>query len=690
VKKNKIIGLSLYAILALQVGVYAQSENQNSTNSLESVDVISSEEKEESYTIEAMSTSTKLNLSIRDTPQSVTVMTSSQLEDLGLTTYDKLLTHVTGVTVSRSDERLHSTARGFIIDYFKIDGIPVYEDYNDLALDLSLYERIEIVRGANGLTTGAGNPGISINLVRKRANSKELAGDVTFGFDSEGTKSITADVSDALNEDGSVRGRLIVKNEDGDSFMNGYKKETNIFSAVVDTDISDKTQLSTGFSYEKSNKSGVRWGGLPAFYADGSKTNFDRSFIVSKDWTALDTEITTVFADLKHNLDNNAVLNFSYSYSKKKQEESLFYFGGAVSNTTNPYYLWAADIEQDTNNIDLSINVPFDLGGLTHEIVVGASSNITDVKKYNGAFSVSSANFYNNNVSAPDRSNLPVYYNPYKIKQKAIYLSSKILLSEELKIISGARLSSYESTQKKGAIQPVKISQEITPYLGMVYDVSKETSFYSSYTSIFKPQTKLGEDGSTIKAISGNSLEVGVKSEFLDKNLITSVSLFRTKQNNLAEDTGRIVNGVSLYREVDGVTSEGIEFDVTGNVSDNLTLNFGIANFEAKSADDTKYNTKSARTTANLSTRYKMNEFTFGAGADYQSKIYTEDATHGTITQDAYVLFNAMASYKISDSLKAQVNIENLFDKTYYEGIGSNSMVYGSPRTFSATLKYSF
>ena len=607
--KSKIVKLSVFAILALQIGVSAQSIDNN-TNSLGTLDVISSEETKDSYTVESMSTSTKLNLSIRDTPQSVSIITSQKLEDMGISSYEDMLNNITGVTLNRWDERLNSTARGFVIDYYKVDGMPTYTEYNDRDIDLSIYDRVEVVRGANGLTTGAGNPGVSINLVRKRADTKELKGNIKAEVGSWNSYSVTADISSGLNDDGSIRGRFVLKHEEKDSFMNGYKKENNLFYGVLDIDLSDDTYLSTGISYQDTDKSGIRWGGLPAFHSDGTQTNFDRSLTVSEDWTYWNTQTKSFFANLKQNLANDVSLNANYSYDVIATDNALLYFAGTVNKTDGSGISsldWQAAEEKKEHNFDINVNIPFELGGLEQEIIMGATYNLSKQTehdaRYPDGYYDEVSNFYNYDIVLPvaSSSDVPYILKPEQKEQKAVYVAGKFKMTNELKAIAGTRLSTYEYSSDDSTKNTRKFSGEITPYLGFVYDLNKQHSLYTSYTSIFKPQSHIDVSGNYLKPIEGNSYEVGAKGEYFNKKLNTSLTLFRTEQDNVGEKIdGILVAGVQVYREAQGVTSEGIEIDISGQITDNLTLDFGIANFEEKDKDGMKYNTLSARTTSNL------------------------------------------------------------------------------------------
>jgi outer membrane receptor for ferric coprogen and ferric-rhodotorulic acid len=695
---KKILTLSLFAAFALQSSLVAKD-----AKSLGTVDVVSSNDTEttKSYTVDSINSATKLALSLKDTPQSVTVFTNQKMKDLGITSYQDILSNVTGVSLSRWDERLKTSARGFTIDYYKIDGMPTYSSFDERDLDLSIFDRVEIVRGANGLLTGAGNPGMSINLIRKRANSKELKGNIILTGGSWDNYSATVDISTPLNEKGTVRGRFVAKQENKDSFMDHYEKENEILYGVVDMDLTDSTYLSVGASYQNLDRSGIRWGGLPAFYSDGSKTNFDTSDIVTNKNTYWNAETKSVFADFKQYFLNNLSFNLSFSHNRYKNESNLLYFGGVVDKTTGigqgSISGYVNEDYEKENNIDAYISAPFELGGLDHEVLFGYTYN-SSKSKYNHQGSAKQdsnlgnplINFRNINLGSLDNFRYSDG-TPNKTTQKAAYIVGKFSLLDDLKLVTGARLTNWKYTEDSGENNR-EFENELTPYVGVVYNIDKNHSIYTSYTSIFNPQDEKTQSGNYLDPIEGKNYELGVKGEYFDGKLNTSLTLFRVEQDNVASVIdGVFVEGTSnpAYKAAEGVTSKGFEFDVHGQITNNLNLSFGIANFEAKDANGDKHNTEASRTTANLFAKYKLNDLSFGAGLNYKSKYYTgEGATK--ITQDAFTLANAMIAYKINKNANLQFNVNNLFDKKYYEGIGTNSMTYGTPRNATLTLQYSF
>ncbi|WP_323595531.1 TonB-dependent siderophore receptor [Aliarcobacter butzleri] len=701
-KKGKIISMSFCVSMVLGSQLVAAQNNQNTTV-LEEIKVSENNlilnsvtEETGSYTTGATSTATKLDLSLRETPQSVLVFTRQKLDDQNITSFQELLAKTPGVSVNKWDERVMPTARGFSVDYYLFDGMPTYQQ-NANDIDLIVFDRVEVVKGANGLTTGAGNPAMGMNFIRKHANSKEFKGNIDLNAGSWDNYSQIADIQTPLNSDGSVRTRFVAKHEDKKSYMDNYEKQTDVFYGVVDMDLTDTTFASFGASYEDLQRDGVRWGGLPAFYTDGSRTDFSRSKTVSGDWTYWDVKTKTYFADLKQYVYDDISLNLSLSQRDFDTDTKLAYFSGKIDKNTglgtgSPSRYTSVRSEKE-NNIDLYASVPFEIANLEQEIVVGTMYN---------KHKVSTDNWKNANLTnvTIDVFNIQ---NPYSnwtssgkntlnsTTQKGYYLAGKFSLMQDLKLISGVRISSWEYNAANG-VGNREFDNEVTPYIGLIYDLDDNHSIYTSYTSIFKPQNFKDASGNYLDPIDGKSYEAGIKGEYFDGRLNTAISIFRIEQDGVGEK----IDGVFVantteqaYKVAKGVVSKGVEFNISGEIADNFNLDFGLANFEAEQENGTKFNTDSSRTTANLFAKYTIDDYRFGAGLNYKSKFYTgSDATK--ITQDAFITTDLMAGYKVNKNLDFQLNVNNVFDEKYYDRIGNNSMVYGDPRNFTLGMKYTF
>jgi len=698
-KKNKVIGLSLATILALQVGVFAQSEEKQNMNSLESVDVIASDEDIESYTVKSMNTATRLNLSMKDTPQSVSVITSQQIADRGFESIGDIVNSATGLSVNRSDtERQSFSARGFSISNYQIDGIS--STFNggyssgESQQDLTIYDRVEVLRGANGLISGAGDPSAAINLIKKRANSKEFEGTASVEVGSWNKYKANVDVSSAITEDGKIRARFAASLENKESFEDFYEKEKKVFYGIVEADLTDNTKLSLGASYQDNDPKASMWGGLPSVFSDGTKTNWDSSKTTAPKWTYWASKNKNYFVDLEHYFDNDIKVFASYSKTENTAESKLLYLYGSLDKTTGLGMGgsgYTGDFSREQDNVDIYASIPFELAGLNHEVLAGMIYNKQNFESYAGSGSIPSiGNFYewDGNIEEPAFSNKELKQK-LETKQLGTYLVGKFSLQENLKLITGARLTSYEKDEEVNNLN-YKHDNIVTPYAGIVYNLNNDYSLYASYTDIFKPQDSRDSNGNYLDPVEGKSYEAGIKAEFFDDKLNASFSIFKIEQDQLAQNdpSGVFIPGTTSVASVaaEGTTSEGFEIELNGEITDYWNITAGYAQFIARDADKNDVNSYQPRKTFKLFTKYTLEKLSLGAGLNWQTSTEQRD-----VSQDAYSLVDVMANYKIQKDLSLQLNINNLFDKEYYSNVGFyNQIAIGSPRNYTASLKYSF
>lgn len=670
----------------------------------------STTENSDSYTTGSMKTATKLDLSIRETPQSVMVISQQMLEDRKTDEFYTFIKKVTGVSVTEAfDGRTTYYSRGFDLDYYLLDGLPVTQNWYTINnYNMDAYDRVEIVKGANGLMVGAGNPAVSINMVRKHANSKVFKGDIEASAGSWDMYKLKTDIQTPLNEDGSVRARLVASYKDKDSFVDRTSQENSLVYGVVDADITDNTTISAGASYEENNRDGIMGGSrsLPAFYSDGTKTNFDRSKSYMFDWSEWNTSITSYFADVKHYFDNDILLNASYSHNEIHTKDRNFTniqgnLNKDGSGLTANYGKYPEKIKKDS--IDIYASIPFELAKKEHEIIVGTQYSKENDKKYKPEFSNTwnITNYFTQNGSEfttePDMGR-NILRQDADTEQKSAYLTGKFELIDDLKLILGSRFTTWEyDSYSWDTNSRTKYDHDniFTPFVGLVYDLDENHSVYTSYTDIFLPQGNVKDKSGTIlDPKEGSNYEVGIKGEYFDKKLNAGLTLFRLEQDNVAE----AINGVYVdgsngteqaYKSMEGVTSKGIELEIGGEITDNWDISAGFTHFEAKDANKDKVNTTVPRNNINIFTKYTINDFSFGAGVNWKSKGYSKSGAK-EITQDAYAVVDLMASYKFNKNLSTQLNINNLFDKTYYIGYGTSNYNYGDPVNGILSLKYKF
>ena len=668
-----------------------------------------------SYTTGSMSSATGLNISMRETPQSVSVVTAQLMHDQDLRTLTDVIIASAGLSAKEKDStRFEYSARGFDIDNYQIDGVtmPMSGGSGEPALSTAIYERIEIVRGATGLLTGAGSPSAAINLVRKRANSKEFTGSTIVGVGSWNNYNVMMDLSTPLNDDGSVRARMVVNYEDGDSYVDLASIKKSVFYTVIDTDLTENTLLSVGISYQDNQPTNPSWGGLPIWYSDGTRTAWQRSKTTSANWTYWDSTFKNYFLNISHEFSNNWKIKFNYNKMNKTLEQKLLYLSKTVDKVTGLGLRASptkADSDSKQNDIGLHLSGTFQWIEQQHEVALGLThSNFDRINNLYARDNIATPGDFNQwdgSYAEPDWGESNKNYDAIK-KQTGFYAASRLSLTDSFKFIIGGRFSDWEET---GVVWGKEVDYGdkgvFIPYAGLLYDLSDHHTAYASYTDIFKPQNKQDRYGDFLEPLKGKNYELGLKSEFFDGHLNTSAALFRIDQDNFAQkDKDHFVPGIAPPREasiaLQGTISKGFEIEVSGELMPNWNLSLSYTQFTAENAEGEKVNTYQPNKLLKLYSSYSFSgdwrDLSIGGGINWQGSNHTELTNPVTKqdelgTQEAYALVSFMARYNINEQLTAQLNINNLLDKTYYSQIGKfKQYAYGKPRSVNLNLRYQF
>jgi outer membrane receptor for ferric coprogen and ferric-rhodotorulic acid len=660
-----------------------------------------------SYTTGATASATGLSLSLRDTPQSVSVITQQQIRDQNLQTLAQALRNVTGVAVTTWDsERSFFSSRGFAIDNVQYDGVPTSlrnSFYGESNNDPIIYDRIEVVRGATGLMTGAGYPSASINLVRKRADSKVLTGSASLGVGNWNRKRGSVDLSTPLTEDGRIRARFVAMAQEKESQLDLYHSSKQVFYGVVEADLTPATTLSIGFDYQKNKPTGVTWGGLPLVFSDGSYADWDTSKTMAAPWTYWTTTNQTAFANLEHRFDNGWKAKLNLSHRESDYDAKLLYLSGNMNRLTGtgltplPNYT-TYSFQQDS--IDAQATGPFDLFGRKHELVVGLSgSKSRDIQMSHARTSTlqSSGNFYTWDGSYAEPTWGPATLAGVdRTRQTGMYGALRLSLTDHLKFIVGGRQSSWRNE----SLTATRSHNAFTPYAGAIYDLNEVYSVYASYTDIFLPQNYRDVNGAYLSPVTGVNYEAGIKGEHLGGRVNTSFSIFRIKQDNVATRDGTsVVPGTSTFAYVGakGVTSEGFEAQIAGELTPGWNMVAGISRTIATQANGTAYNPDIPTTQVRLFSTWNLpgawSPLTIGGGYNWQNRTYTTVSTSlaGNVVyeQKPVGVAELMARYEFTPKLSAQLNINNLFDKKYLVYL-SGQGTYAEGRNAMLTLNYKF
>jgi len=673
------------------------------------------EQASQDYQVKTTRAGTKLLLTPRDVPQSMSVITQQRMQDQQLQTIDDVLNNTTGLSGDHVDsERTEYYSRGFKLTNFTFDGIPTSMgdawNFGDAASDTAIYDRIEVVRGATGLMTGAGSPAASVNMVRKHADSKTLTGNLSASYGSWNKQRYVVDVTTPLNESGSVRGRVIAGYQDQDSWLDRYHKNTKFIYGVIDADLTDNTTVSLGYDYQDADTRDPSWGGLPVFYSNGSLTHYNRSLNSSADWTYYHTTARKVYVDLDHNFDNGWNFHLNGTHAENTFSDKLLYLGytSAPDEATGEGADGYGSMDRgkrELTSVDGYASGPFSLLGRQHQLMMGVSysrqhnvtesqDGVTDLDNYDIA--TGDIGVFNNNWNGKvvDPQWQGWYDNANDVvRQKSAYTAARFSLADPLSLIVGARYTQYSTNGSSGNMD----KNNLTPYAGLVYDINDTWSAYASYTSIFQPQTYRDSSGHYLSPVTGKSYETGLKSAWFDGSLTATLAVFRIEQNNVGtEENGVYVNNSSeqAYTPTKGARSKGAEFELNGAVTDNLQMTFGATRYVARDSEG-RYNAFQPQTVFKLFTRYQLpmlRDLTIGGGINWQNRVFEDvsapDGSTQRVYQSSYPLASLFARYQINKQVAVQANVDNLFDRTYYTYM--NSYVYGEPRNYSVSVSYQF
>ncbi|WP_261935216.1 TonB-dependent siderophore receptor [Sphingomonas bisphenolicum] len=663
-------------------------------------------------------TATGLGLTVQETPQSVSIMTAQRILDQNLISIKDVIVNSVGVSANEVDDvRNNFYARGFEIRNTQVDGVPaawtLAGGNGETSIDVSIYERVEIVRGATGLLSGAGDPSASVNLVRKHADATDLTGYVNASIGSWNTWRVSADVGGALTAYGRIRARLVGRYEEGESYIDLQKKKKWVLYGVVDADLTDSTLVRVGMSHQDSKPKGATWGALPTFYTDGTTTDLARSQSTAADWTHWNTTNQNIFATIRQDIGDKWNITVNYNRLRTTNSSELLYLYGNVDKATgtieysNPYKAEGISIQ---NSFDAQLKGEVSLFGRDHEVVLGALHSVLKrhTDNYAAPFpwptNVPVIGSGGADFDEPTWGTTPTRNEQERIEQTGYYGAFRLNVADPFKIILGGRLSSWN--QKGFAWSgPSDYGDDnvFIPYVGALYDVTPDHRVYASFTKIFQPQNLYDRNLNLLDPLDGNAYEIGLKSRFFGDALQTSVALFRIEQDNVGQ-IGEIITTPSgpqqTYVAAQGVTSKGFEIEATGQPLPGWNLNASYSQFKAEDGDGVAANTTQPRKLLKIFTTYDLpgalTGLTVGGGVNFRSKAYSEGLNPVTAApfrfqQDGYTLVSLMARYAVTEQLQLQANVENLFDKTYYSQMGFFSQYrYGAPRNFTISANYKF
>ncbi|CAH0290725.1 TonB-dependent siderophore receptor [Pseudomonas sp. PA-7-1E] len=670
--------------------------------------------------------------SLRETPQSVSVMTRQLMDDQNVTTIDDVMERTPGITTYESPMGgKYFYSRGFkMLGQYQYDGVPLdmgkdYVQADSFSANMAIYDRVEVLKGAAGMLKGAGTASGAVNFVRKRPQATPTSS-LMLSAGTWDNYRADVDTGGPLNDSGTVRGRAAFSQQDRGSYMDISKRQDQAFYTALDVDLSPDTTLGVGASYEDVDASPC-WGGLPR-YSDGKSARLSRSTCLGQSWNDWQSRRTTFFADLTHHFNDDWQIKVAAVHSRNLQdtkyaasEGTIAY--GAPTPTANSYAA-LMDYEHKDFGLDAYIDGKFQAFGLEHELILGANGSRGT---QDDVFAIQNLptrqSIYQPDHHFPEPANDTFWPNMYRggtVKETATqygtYATLRLRLAEPLMFIVGSRVSWYENRRQSNTLgwgewsvqdARTKESGEVTPFAALIYDLDEHLSLYASYADIFQPQSSYATaDGAALKPKMGDNYELGIKGEWFDGRLNSSIALFRATEKNGAETDFLSFCPTSsdgyCYTDTAKVRAQGVEAEVSGQLLERLQVSGGYTYTQTKSlknidtaieggASNTYVPRHMLRMWGDYQLDGALSKWSVGTGVNAQSGNYRMQQGL-KLEQAGYTVWDARLAYRVDDTWTVALNAKNLFDKNYYQTVGTASWgnFYGEPRNFTVSLKGTF
>ncbi|HEX8224577.1 MAG TPA: TonB-dependent siderophore receptor [Allosphingosinicella sp.] len=663
------------------------------------------------YGAQETCTATRTCTDVKDVPQSISVVTESQIEDQALRSIADVLMYVPGATPGTGEgNRDQITLRGnnTTADFF-VNGV---RDDVQYFRDLYNAERIEILRGPNAMIFGRGGGGGVVNRVTKRSSFNPYREFAVQG-DSEGGIRLTGDLDQPLGESAGLRLNGVYEN--GESFRRGVELERYGVNPVLGASFGD-TRIDLSYEYFHDRRTADR--GVPAFLGRPLR-GFDRTFFGDPGQSFADVDAHVVSLAVEHRFSDQVTLRNRTSYG----DFDKFYqniFPGAVNAAGTQVALSAYNDTLKRQNLfsQTDLVVEGDLGGLSHTLLLGFEAGKQDtVSQRRNGFFVSAANPNGvGSISVPlaaptveanviflpvnnNAARTPSNFNQGDASVLAFYAQEQLRISDAFEIVAGLRYDRFELdvVNRNNGQTFGRTDNLLSPRLGLIVKPLPELSLYASYGRSYLPSagdqfSSLDVTSESLKPERFDNYEIGAKWEPIP-GLLATVALYRLDRTN----TRALDPATNLTVLTGAQRSKGLEIGLERNVTDRWQISAGYALQEAKVTRSTTA-CPSGECEVPLVPRHQFSVWNrynvtkplgFGLGIVAASKSYA--SISNAVTLPGYARVDAAIFYALSQSIEAQVNFENLLGADYFATAHSdNNIAPGAPTTARATLRFRF
>ena len=703
------IVIATAALAAQAAPAFAQAASREA--SLPTVTVTS--EGENGYAAPRSTTATKTDSLLRDTPQSISIVTKKQIQDQAAQSIQEATRYIPGVSFAQGEgNRETPILRGISStgDFF-IDGI---RDDVQYYRDLYNIESVEVFKGPNAMIFGRGATGGLINRTTKQPDwTPSMGGSITLG--SNGNRRLTADINQPINDQLALR--LNAMHENSDSFRDGVSIKRTGINPTLTWRADAKTLVTLGYEYFKDDRIADR--GISSFR--GAPLEVDSStFFGNAAGSPTGTTLDAFNALIEHEFENGVLLR----NRTRIADQDKFYqnvFPGAVNatgaNVAISAYSNATSRKSAFNQTDL--NYTLNAGSVKHKLLFGVEVGQQDTNNFrNTGYFPGNVTSVTVPVSNP-MTQLPVAFrqsatdadNAGKAKVAALYFQDQIELSPKFQIIGGLRYDKFKVDFKNNRNAQTFDTSDglVSPRIGVVYKPLEAVSLYANYSVAYQPRagdqlSSLTLTTTALKPEKFKNFEIGAKWD-IKPNLAATAALYRLDRSNvIVLDPTDATNTRTMLS--DGQRSQGFELGLTGRVNAAWSIAGGYTYSDAKFIADTSA-TQRAGAAVGQAPKHTLalwNRYDFtpawgaGLGMIHRTKMFAANELIATpanptpnVTLPGYTRVDAALFYNVSKSVQVQLNVENILNKKYFSNANSNTNITpGAPRGFRVAMNAKF
>jgi iron complex outermembrane recepter protein len=656
-------------------------------------------QQEGGYVVPKSNVGTRTNAKLRDVPQGIQVIPRQVIEDQAANDIEDVLRNVSGVAQQGGDPAREIRIRGFdATDNIVSDGIGISDGTGQIDFDLGNVEQVEVLKGPSSVLYGSGEPGGTVNITTKRPQKDpfyELTGKVG-NFDYyQGA----IDLTGPINKNKSILYRLNAAYKNEGSFVDFAESREFAIFPVLSFQLGKNTTFTLEGRYE--NQSEILPPGLPVIGTIqpnplGQIPN-DR-FLGEPDFNRFKTSQGDIGYRLDHRISENWSVRNQFRASFLDSDfRAVFFDSLDADNRTVLRSANKGETKNQRYTLQTDVNGKVKTGIVSHDLLVGL-----ELERQTGSSVFrDAANTPSIDLFEPVYGNLPSNFRVSRSDKFAgntigIYAQDLLSIGDKVKILIGGRFDWFQETFEDRLAEEsgTNSSTGFSPRVGIVYQPIKLISLYAGWSRSFTPNLGVDDDGNRFKPLTGEQFEVGVKSEFLDGKLAATLSAYQiTRRNDFIPDP----NNPGFEIQIGEQRSRGVEFDLTGEPLPGLRLIATYAYVDAKITEDPEREGNRLGSVPQHSGRlwavYEFQKGSFLPGFGIGAGLFASSSFPGNSEDDAFrapgfVRADALLYYR-RKNWRVQLNIENLFDKEYFE-TPFGGVVYGAPFTIKGTVSVTF